>query len=665
MVIKSKRVSVFAIIFAIALSGLTGVYAEDEYIQGFEKIYTYTDGQFSDVSSEWFSNSVRQAYEIGLMFGNSPNTFNPAGNIDNAAVIAIAARLHSTYKSDDENFDSGSSNWYEPYMNYAINNGICDSNINPNDISTRGFFVGILGNAIDDSILKQKNIIDNGALSDVSGWYSNAVYTFYRAGILCGNDKYGTFAPDSPITRAEVAAIVIRLVKPTERVETVLVARPTSTYSIMEDNGSLEAYKQRAILANLKWLLNDEPQGIEWQNDIWSVDHAGIPGDEIHIDKWDIELTYEGDVYYVNVPKRYFGEDSDAYKLVGLWNLYTGFRSFLSGYTGSMPDGKYGDLYLSRPAVAAYTEKYTYSSFTKEAQYLINMAPHLSVIDEKVVKNYVDKTYGTAEQNSLYIGYLTNLESNWYITYNKNNMYNPYPRENGNSNQSEFIFTPESSKLTQWCKNNYGKYVVALVAEDFKTPVFLARISGYPSINEDLTVKSWNYNNGQLGIEWNNIRTDFDEPITVYEQSEIEHMRDEKIRAEKKAEEEMQKEIEAFEKEYEDLINNGYAKVCKSSSSEWTSYLEEYDDVKFRFAKREGIEGYEYEISRSYNGPHIGFNLNSKKACVQVWYNGTEYGEQVITIPEPKEFDGDIYLPADEILNALEENGQGFERKKI
>lgn len=775
MVIKSKRFSVFAIVFAIALSSLTSVYAEDEYIQGFEKVNTYTDGQFSDVSSEWFSTSVQQAYETGLMYGNSQDTFNPNGNIDNAAVIAIAARLHSIYKSDNANFDSGSSIWYEPYINYAINNGICDSNINPNDISTRSFFVGILGNAVDDSILKQKNIINNGALSDVSGWYSNAVYAFYRAGILCGNDKYGTFAPDLPITRAEVAAIVMRLVKPSERVETILTARPTSTYSIMEDDGSLEAYKQRAILANLKVLLNGEQKNESWQNDTFYSEKTTTKDvlDKCYIPSTDIYAVFysmivDGNTEWETDGKRYYIElDSDGIV--------------------RMSDGQLYDWGIKNAIICQYevvTTKesitYTYSDFTKEAQYLIDTTPHASVIDEKVVKDYINKAYGTSEQNNLYIGYLTDWKDDWYITYNKNNIYNPSPRENDNSNQSEFIFTPESAELKQWCKNNSGKYVVALIAEDLKMPVFLAEILDYSPTNENATVKSWDYSNNKLTIQWNNIQIDFAKPFTVFEQSKINYMRDltgllpveystyegayyqddvydgkffsmvvdenniriihsgktilftlysdkaiidgfeeeynvlgdfvgyketgkgktVEITAPKRlydaksrqfvyylppkfiadtlfnskstantsstrTEDEYTKDEEKSTKELKTLTNNGYAKVCKSSGSEWASYLEGYNDVKFRFGKREGIEGYDYEISRSYNGPHIGFNLNSKKACVQVWYNGTEYGEQVITIPEPKEFDGDIYLPVDEILDALEEDGQGFERKRI
>ena len=800
MVIKSKRLTIFAIIFSIVLSGLTSVYAEDEYIQGFKKVNTYTNGQFFDVKSEWFSASVQQAYEIGLMYGDSQNTFNPSGNIDNASVITIAARLHSIYKSDNAKFDSGSSNWYEPYINYAVNNGICDSDINPKDIATRSFFVGILGNAVDDSILQQKNKISSDALSDVSGWYSNTVYAFYRAGILCGNDEYGTFAPDSHITRAEVAAIVMRLVKPSERLEISLSARPTtSTYSIMEDDGSLAAYRQRAILANLKVLLNGETPGNEWQNDVWKSEHAEIPGNDIYVRSHDIETrANSSDFFEVWIPNRYLDIAGDAYTRVGDWSLYIGFRSYMSGYTGSMPDGLFGDLYLTKPAVAGYTETHTYSEYTGEAQSLIDAVSYTPIIDSAAVKDYINENYGSSDL-SVIIGYLTDWENDWYITYNKNNMYNPTPREGGNTNQEALVFTPENTELKQWCQNNFGKYVVAVVPENLHTPVFLAEISGYSLEKEDTTIRSWDYSDNKLTIQWNN-QVSFSNPIVVYEQNKLNDMmnvdglvpvsayytgfypvgtlfavdsdegksfgmlvkgdniklsvnektiqltlysdkavvdgvKEYTVTAPKKlydtknqqfvyylplrfiedtlfndkstgntssstgnassstgnassstgntssstgntssstgndssikTEDEYIKAEEKQQEALQSLIDSGYAKVCVSSGSEWASYLEGHNKEKFRFGKREGIEGYEYEISHSSKGPHIGFNLGSNKACIQVWYNGTEYGEKVITIPEPKEINGDIYLPADEIIDALNEDGQGFDRKKI
>jgi hypothetical protein len=47
--------------------------------------------------------------------------------------------------------------------------------------------------------------------------YGYEVYTFYRAGILQGNDANGTFAPGSSIKRSEVAAIIARMMEPANR----------------------------------------------------------------------------------------------------------------------------------------------------------------------------------------------------------------------------------------------------------------------------------------------------------------------------------------------------------------------------------------------------------------------------------------------------------------
>lgn len=40
----------------------------------------------------------------------------------------------------------------------------------------------------------------------------DCIYTLYNAGILTGSDAYGTFHPDDGITRAEVAAIMARII---------------------------------------------------------------------------------------------------------------------------------------------------------------------------------------------------------------------------------------------------------------------------------------------------------------------------------------------------------------------------------------------------------------------------------------------------------------------
>lgn len=56
--------------------------------------------------------------------------------------------------------------------------------------------------------------MDDGAIPDVdvTDTYGTEIYTLYRAGILVGNDAYGTFTPSTYITRGAVATIIARMV---------------------------------------------------------------------------------------------------------------------------------------------------------------------------------------------------------------------------------------------------------------------------------------------------------------------------------------------------------------------------------------------------------------------------------------------------------------------
>ena len=63
----------------------------------FEKSNTYNDN-FSDVTeSNWFSNDVKTAYELGLMNGKSEGLFDPNGNVTVAEGITMASRIHALY----------------------------------------------------------------------------------------------------------------------------------------------------------------------------------------------------------------------------------------------------------------------------------------------------------------------------------------------------------------------------------------------------------------------------------------------------------------------------------------------------------------------------------------------------------------------------------------
>ena len=183
-------------------------------LQNFEKVNQYTN-QFTDVpSSAWYVDSVKIAYEYGLVTGTSATTFNPTGNLTIAEAITLAARLNSTYYGTNENFVQ-TSTWYQVYVNYAIGAGMIstDQFSDYTKTATRAEYVRIMANALPSEALEVINWVEDEAIPDVKSTDSHgaAVYIFYRAGILTGSDEAGTFNPNNSITRAEVSALVTRM----------------------------------------------------------------------------------------------------------------------------------------------------------------------------------------------------------------------------------------------------------------------------------------------------------------------------------------------------------------------------------------------------------------------------------------------------------------------
>lgn len=184
----------------------------------FKPSSTYTG--FQDVSSsDWYYTAVKTCYELDLMKGNSASTFNPKGNITVAQVITMASRVHKIYFEGTGDFESVGSKWYQTYVDYALEQGIIKaSDFSEYDrLATRSEMAYIFANALPSTEYNSINAISE--LPDVNSntQYNTQIFSLYNAGIVAGSDQYGTFNPNSNITRAEAAAIINRVAVKSER----------------------------------------------------------------------------------------------------------------------------------------------------------------------------------------------------------------------------------------------------------------------------------------------------------------------------------------------------------------------------------------------------------------------------------------------------------------
>lgn len=179
---------------------------------------------FSDITdSAWYYDDVLTANEMGLFNGKPDNTFDPYGNLTLSQAIKLAACMHEYYHTGSVTLVNGTKNWYDTYVDYAVENEIISSSAYDgmyDATATRAQLVKIFYYALPESQYTVIQSVPDDAIPDVSinDSFGNEVYAFYRAGILQGNDAYGTFAPDSSIMRCEVAVIITRMIDPDTRI---------------------------------------------------------------------------------------------------------------------------------------------------------------------------------------------------------------------------------------------------------------------------------------------------------------------------------------------------------------------------------------------------------------------------------------------------------------
>lgn len=256
---RSKRLLSVLTAGVLCLSLLPTAALAAESMDNFKAGRTYADGQFTDVlPSSWYAGSVESAYELGLVSGTSETTFDPNGSITIGSALALSCRLHSIYHTGTADFVQGSP-WYQVYVDYAVENGIIAEGrySDYNAAATRRQFAAILAQALPESALTAINEIDYGAIPDVATGSSDyeEVYTLYRAGVLTGSDKQGSFLPETTIDRASVATIVSRMALPGQRQSITLTPpvkeNPVTAVTLSKSSLSLEVGGSAALTASV------------------------------------------------------------------------------------------------------------------------------------------------------------------------------------------------------------------------------------------------------------------------------------------------------------------------------------------------------------------------------------------------------------------------------
>jgi len=177
---------------------------------------------FSDAAGHWSKNIVNDMGSRMVIEGTGDSIFSPDQDITRAEFAEIVVRgLGLKLENGAAPFgDIGTSARYSSAVNtayaYHLINGFEDGTFRPNDKVTREQAMVIIAKAMTLTGLKTNAAEDAWRsftdASDASAWAADGIASSVQAGIINGRSRL-QLAPKAFITRAEVAAIVQRLLQ--------------------------------------------------------------------------------------------------------------------------------------------------------------------------------------------------------------------------------------------------------------------------------------------------------------------------------------------------------------------------------------------------------------------------------------------------------------------
>lgn len=232
-----------------ALASATSSQTGDPGMQNFAALIRQagTAPQFSDVDTgAWYGDKnegvLSKAAAYGLMIGDG-SLFAPEGSVTLAEAVTMAARLHSIYATGKAEFTEGDP-WHKVYVDYCDKEGILfAANLRATqDMSaaaTREQYGRLMTAALPSAAFAVINTVDYSAIPDVpvEGAGGDYAYLLYRAGIVEGRDG-GKYCPRDPISRAESAALVVRIVDPAAR----------RSFTLTKGSGSVESDDLKSVV---------------------------------------------------------------------------------------------------------------------------------------------------------------------------------------------------------------------------------------------------------------------------------------------------------------------------------------------------------------------------------------------------------------------------------
>ena len=181
--------------------------------------------QFLDLEGHWGRSQILTLAEAGLVNGMDAHHFEPERKVTRAMFVTLLGRmygLHADFVAPISFSDVQEEDWFAPYVTWAALSGIVtgydDGSFAPNREITREQMALILVRYCEAYGYRLPEEEDAPAFIDeesISPWALDAVLKSRRCGLVSGRED-GSFDPSGTATRAEMCAVMARLLEKTK-----------------------------------------------------------------------------------------------------------------------------------------------------------------------------------------------------------------------------------------------------------------------------------------------------------------------------------------------------------------------------------------------------------------------------------------------------------------
>ncbi|GGG65272.1 carboxypeptidase regulatory-like domain-containing protein [Paenibacillus radicis (ex Gao et al. 2016)] len=174
-----------------------------------------TTVSFSDVNANsWSASAIELAAKIGFVSGYEDGTFQADASVTRAEFASMLVKALGISSTGDASFEDTQGHWAASAINTLKANGIIggykDGSFKPNNEITRAEMVAILS-----KVLKLGEATGDSKFKDVTGsWAEAQINQLAEAGIISGKSE-NKFDPNATATRAESVVMILRLLNVT------------------------------------------------------------------------------------------------------------------------------------------------------------------------------------------------------------------------------------------------------------------------------------------------------------------------------------------------------------------------------------------------------------------------------------------------------------------